>query len=361
MNEEEFQNIIKTSVEDEKLQHYLLNCLQCEYKLNALSAKFLVDKASERFKNKIKTVQHIEKDLPDNLITLSDSYLLLAKLKNVRYNLVILYANALGNKITEKQNEYNKIKEFVFKLLSLNIKLKLKYFELAILLLNKSITDPNVNKTLMSLFDLLKLFINEPGVHPNKEDLRCATELIGEIDEKDAKEIRKNFFGIIRELNKKLLFQTLFNQLLEILKQQIDSPVIHFITLFTNKCINDSHLDVDDMNQVINLVYHALEAYNYQAITSKKNIFNTLFTSKTLSDYLIEFKKDFKEKIFQSMENTLNTQHQEKTYFIDDILQDDFKCYFPECIDNEKIFTKLYEANRDCTKEKESKKNVIQT
>ncbi|WP_171910034.1 hypothetical protein, partial [Rickettsiella grylli] len=66
-------------------------------------------------------------------------------------------------------------------------------------------------------------------------------------------------------------------------------------------------------------------------------------------------------KIFQSMENTLNTQHQEKTYFIDDILQDDFKCYFPECIDNEKIFTKLYEANRDCTKEKESQKNVIQT
>src|ERR1700685_1274490 len=111
MNDEGFRDKIKTSIKTENLRKYLLDCLKAEHALNALNNfSILIEKATQRFKNKIKGCQQIEVDLADNLIPNSAPYILLPKLDTLRLKLAILYAEKLGNEISEAKSSYKEIK-----------------------------------------------------------------------------------------------------------------------------------------------------------------------------------------------------------------------------------------------------------
>lgn len=353
MNDEELKNKIKVAIKNGNLHEYLLNCLRNECELNALNLPaILIENASQRFKNKIKTCQQIEIDLSDNLIPHSDFYILLPKLDILRLKLAILYSNGEAGEITEKN--YNEIKNFILNILKINFNfnLKLKYFNLTIKLLEKVIEVPQFNKEFLGALDLLKLFANENYI-PNEANLQYISNLGRETNEED---IRKCFYGIIHELDEKLLLQDLLKQLLKIIKKQRNSPLIQFNSIFITKCLNDPEMDAGDLNQVISLACHVLEQYNEPTRKQPRAIFKEIFNQNLID--LNEFKKDFKAKISPAVINKLvNQSSQEKNhYFVADILQGlDFVIYFPTSINNKKIKTKLFEAQDNYNKTLEKK------
>lgn len=353
MNAEELQNKVKASIKNEKLREYLLECLKNECELNSLNLPlFLIGKATQRFKKKIKACQQIEIDLPDNLIASADSYIILPKLETLRLKLAMLYADGLGS-ITEEKSSYDGIKYFTLKSLSINFNLKLKYFDLIIKLLEQIIAD-QPNKELVGAVDLLKLFVNEPIHHPNERDLQYINNLGSEANaihidkKKDILTIRKMFYSVIRELNKKLLFQYLLNQLLKIVKNQNNSPLIQFNTIFITKCFNEVEMEADDLNQVIGLVYRSLEHYNKINIKKYHAIFKQMLNQKNLIDHLIEFEENFKERIFQPIINDSvnhNLENKESNVKVSNSTELDFPLYFP-VINNEKIQAKFVKSQQ---------------
>ncbi len=118
MNEEELQNKIEASIKTETIREYLLDGLKNECKLNSLNLPpFITENASQRFETKIELCKQIEGDLSNPLISSSEYILLSGKLDTLRLKLAMLYANGKGSVITEEN--YNEIKAFIFKILSL--------------------------------------------------------------------------------------------------------------------------------------------------------------------------------------------------------------------------------------------------
>ncbi len=354
MNEEIYDKraLIKQEINNIKistLQTQLLSQFNHESNLdNFLSSlpKQVVINSLQRFEKKLKGYQQIEKDLPDNLIPNEESYVILPKLNTLRLKLAILYAERLGNENIEEKNSYNEIKLFILKIINFN--LKLKYFDLSIKLLHKTIEDPSFNKEFIGVFDLLKLFVNERNYLPSEADLKYISNLGSDANEED---IKKCFYGIIRELNKKILFKNLLNKLLEIIKNQNNSPLMQFNIIFITKCLNNvSSLDANDLNQIVGLVYRALEHY-YELIIMKKvsHFFNKMFNQKNLKDYLMEFEADFKEKTSGQIINypvRHDFSNNEKNTVENTTQELDLSIYFPIHINNEKIRVKFAESQQ---------------
>ncbi|MEN9450617.1 MAG: hypothetical protein RJA83_1235 [Pseudomonadota bacterium] len=355
MNEEIYDKraLIKQEINNIKistLQTQLLSQFNHESNLdNFLSSlpKQVVINSLQRFEKKLKGYQQIEKDLPDNLIPNEESYVILPKLNTLRLKLAILYAERLGNENIEEKNSYNEIKLFIFEILKIiNFNLKLKYFDLSIKLLHKTIEDPSFNKEFIGVFDLLKLFVNERNYLPSEADLQYISNLGSDANEED---IKKCFYGIIRELNKKILFQNLLNILLEIIKNQNNSPLMQFNIIFITKCLNNvSSLEAGDLNQVIGLVYRALEAYNELAMMNKAyTVFKKIFNQKSLNDNLKKFELDFKEKISEQIINDpirhYLPNHKKNTVW-NNTQELDITNYFPMHLNNEKIQARFVEA-----------------
>lgn len=357
MNEEIYDKraLIKQEINNIKistLQTQLLSQFNHESNLdNFLSSlpKQVVINSLQRFEKKLKGYQQIEKDLPDNLIPNEESYVILPKLNTLRLKLAILYAERLGNENIEEKNSYNEIKLFTFKILKLiNFNLKLKCFDLSIKLLHKTIEDPNFNKEFIGVFDLLKLFVNERNYLPSEEDLQYISNLGSDANEED---IKKCFYGIIRELNKKIIFKNLLNKILEIIKNQNNSPLMQFNIIFITKCLNNvSSLDANDLNQIVGLVYRALEHYNELIIMKKvSHFFNKMFSQKNLKDYLMEFEADFKEKTSGQIINypeRHDFSSNEKNTVENTTQELDLSIYFPIHINNEKIRVKFAESQQ---------------
>ncbi len=348
MNEKELRNVIETSIKTEKLSGYLLDCLKNECELNSLNLPLsIIQNASQRFEAKIKACQQLEKDLSDDLILPGEYRLLSEKLDTLRLKLAIVYADGTNIEITKAN--YNEIKVLISNILGFNeIKLKFKYFDLVLKFLEKAIVDSQFNKEFIGALDLLKLFVNERNYLPNDTDLKYISDLGRQTNED---EIRKCFYGIIRELDKKLLFQDLLNQLLKIIKNINSYPLMLFNIIFITKCLNSViSLEVDDLNQVIRLVYRALEAYTAPLIMKKSypfTISKKIFNQKKLNKYLIEFAKDFKEKTLGQIINYSVWQDlsiTDKSALDKNIQEFDFMLYFPTHINNEKIRAKFSEA-----------------
>ncbi len=193
------------------------------------------------------------------------------------------------------------------------------------------------------------MFVNEPKYLPNEADLKYISDLGRQTNDD---EIRKCFYGIIRELDKKLLFQDLLNQLLKIVKSTNGSPLMQFNIIFITKCLNNvSSLEAENLNQVIGLVYRALEVYT-ESITKKKALtaFKKIFNQKNLNKYLIEFAKDFKEKTSGQIVNDPlrhDLSNDEKNALENNTQEFYLTIYFPTYINNEKIRAKFAEAKFD--------------
>lgn len=328
MNAEKLQCLIK-EIENEKLRDYLLSCLKNECELNfAYTHSVIIEKATQRFENKIKFCQKIEKDLSNHLIVPGDFFLLTSKLDTLRLNLAILYSNETYESI---EDNYNEIKTFIFKILNFhNIHLKLKVFDLTLKLLKKASESSKSNKDFMSVLDLLKLLINDAYSFKVKH-----LQNINNLTEKD---IKKEFYKIVYELNKKLVFQDLLNQLSMNMASYDNSLLIQFNLKLITNCINDQAINADDLIQLLTLVLQSLKCYELVSKNRLLNIRNNILSPKSLTDYLLEFEKEFKErlpKIKLELENPLPNLPTDKPQ------ESDISIYFPASIKNEKLMIKF--------------------
>jgi len=328
-------------IKNKKLREELLKSLKNEGVLDFLNlATFLTENASKRFKKKIENCQKIEKVFSN--IPSGDYHLLFEKLGTLIFQLATLYADDVGNEITEEKSNYKEIKDYIINILKFkNIQLKLQYFNITIELFKKNTAnieaDPQLNKEFTGALDLLKKFVTEENYIPNKEDLDYVSNFGRETNEVD---IRKYFYGIIHNLDKKLLFRDLLNQLLEILKNQNKIPLMQFSSIFITMCLNDQKMDDEAFYQVIDLVCQVLKRYDEHVIMKNSfNDFKKIFNQKNLSDYLTEFEKDFQEKIPQAIINNLSQSARAKEHYrVENILKElDFVIYFPVYINSKKI------------------------
>lgn len=338
MDIEKLQKMIERLIKSEKLRNYLLNYLETEYRLNSISQiPLLIKNSMSRLEEKIKLCQRIEEELSNQLIFRGDFFLLNEKLDSLRLNLVILHSFKI-------EHNYNDLKNFIFKILNLrDIKLKLKIFDLTIKLLEKAIEFPMLIKKFMDVLGLLKLFINDPNAS-NSEDLQFINDLGQEVYEKD---IQKDFYKIIFELNKKLVFQILLNELLIIINSCNNSLLTQFNLIFITHCSKDSNMDADDLNELIALVFQALK--HYEAVTTRKSFssIRNIFYQKTLNDYLIEFEKKFIEITSRQILNApISLNFKGSTFkLLEEKSQDsEISIYFPALMKNEKLKIKFFES-----------------
>ena len=346
MNAVKLQCLIK-EIENEKLRDYLLSCLKNECELNfAYTHSVIIEKATQRFENKIKFCQTIEKDLPNHLIVPGDFFLLTSKLDTLRLNLAILYSNETYKSI---EDNYNEIKTFIFKVLNFhNIHLKLKVFDLTLKLLKKASESSKSNKDFMSVLDLLKLLINDP--------YSFKVEHLQNINNLTEKDIKKDFYKIVYELNKKLVFQDLLNQLSMNMTSYDNSLLIQFNLKLITNCINDQAINADDLIQLLTLVLRSLKCYELVSKNRLSNIRNNILSPKSLTDYLLEFEKEFKErlpKIKLELENPMPNLATDKPQ------ESDISIYFPASIKNEKLMIKFNKTKLQIFEKNENTESTV--
>ncbi|MEN9916477.1 MAG: hypothetical protein RLY40_409 [Pseudomonadota bacterium] len=338
MNVEEFKDLIN-KIKSEKLRDYLVMCLEHECQLNPnlpisliKETEKLIDKASQRFENKIKICQQIEKDFPEELILPGENYFFSKKLDTLRLCLARLYANEM-HEITEK-DEFKEIKTITIKILDTkNLQLKLKVFDLTLKVLEKTIESLNLNKDFIAVLDLIKFLVNDP--HALK------IEHLQNINNLPEKDIKKDFYGIVYALNLKLIFQDLLNQLSKINGSCNNSLLMQFNLKFISNCIEDQTMVAEDLNQLITLVFQSLKNYD---LAPKSEVFSdirNIFNQKKLNDYLVEFENECKERTPQiklEWEKFLYNQPTDKSQ------ESVISIYFPVLIRNEKLRIKFFEA-----------------
>lgn len=336
MNEEQLRTKINELIKTQPLQEYLLNCLKSECELNNFlnNNSSLIYNAWKRLDKKIENCQQIETDLPNELI-LPGNYLLLPKrLDELRLQLAILYAGDKADKIIKENFNYIEIKNFILKILKLKIGLTLNYFDLTIKLLKKNIEDQQFNKEYIGALDLLQKFVTEKEYISNEADLKYISGLDHGNNKSD---IRKNFYGIIHELDNKLLFQDLLKQLLEIIKNKNDSPLIPFCSIFIEMCLADAQMGAEDLHQALHIMHSAFKDYNKQV---KSNTFSlNRLIRKDIID-LKQFEKDKQEKISHSITNNLenkSSQKQESVQVAHILKEFDFGTFFTTYVNSNKI------------------------
>lgn len=348
MDEEDLPIMEKIAlIKNEKLNGYLLKCLERENELNSNlpssvgETTELIKKATQRFKNKIKACEQIVTDLPDRLI--SDSGPLLKNFDTLRFMLAMVYINSSGEII---EHNYKEMKFFISKVLNLkSYQCKLNYFYLGIKLLEKAEackSESHFNKEFIGALDLLQKFVTEKEYIPNEADLKYISNLDHGNNKSD---IRKSFYGIIHELDNKLLFQDLLKQLLEIIKNKNDSPLILFSSIFIEMCLADAQMKAEDLHQVLQIMHSAFKDYNEQVV---KNKFKTIL-SRLRNDLidLNQFEKDIQEKISLSITDNLANQNSQKQASVQVALilkEFDFGTFFTTDVNNKKIKLKLDDA-----------------
>jgi hypothetical protein len=343
MNEEQLRTKINELIKTQPLQEYLLNCLKSECELNNFlnHNSSLVYNAWQRLEKKIENCQQIETDLPNELILPGNYRLLSKRLDELRLQLAILYAGDKADKIIKENFSYIEIKNFILKILKLKIGLTLNYFDLTIKLLKKNIEDQQFNKEYIGALDLLQKFVTEKEYISNEADLKYISGLDHGNNKSD---IRKNFYGIIHELDNKLLFQDLLKQLLEIIKNKNDSPLIPFCSIFIEMCLADAQMGAEDLHQALHIMHSAFKDYNKQV---KSNTFSlNRLIRKDIID-LKQFEKDKQEKISHSITDNLankSSQKQESVQVAHILKEFYFRTFFTTDVYNEKIKLKLYEA-----------------
>jgi hypothetical protein len=341
MNEEKINELI-ASIKNEKLREYLCKCFKLECQLNSNLPLFLIKEAKQRFENKIKACEQIVNDLPDRLI--SDRDPLLKNLDTLRFMLAMVYINSSGEII---EHNYKEMKFFISKVLNLkSYQLKLNYFYLAIKLLEKIETgkeESHCNKEFIGALDLLQKFVTEEKYIPNEANLKYISDLDHGSNESD---IRKSFYGIIHELDNKLLFQDLLKQLLKIIKNKNDSPLILFSSIFIEMCLVDAQMEAEDLHQALRIMHSAFKDYNEQI--NKK--FNSFSLNRLIRNDLIDlnqFEKDKQEKISRSITDNLankSSQKQESVQVALILKEFDFGTFFTTDVNSKKIKSKLDEA-----------------
>jgi hypothetical protein len=268
----------------------------------------------ERFEYKLKGYQQIENDLPDDLISTSDSYLMLSKLDAIRLHLATLYADGLGRDINEDKISYDEIKAFIITIIQLNEKLiqsssKLNFLDLIEKLLRQKdgIHSQYLSKNFFSIFDLIKFLITKPkNFNEGLErisTLGCLSNQISLYNKQEIIDIQNLFYEIIRDLDKKIIYQHLLSQLLKLVNNQIDSPLKNFSIILITSYINDPSMTNADFNEVIGLIFRALEHYNKKIIKGKAyNLFKRL-NEKNMDYFLREFEEDFRRKTTEHILN----------------------------------------------------------
>ena len=350
------EKIESLTLKDQLLTHFDLECqLDVHFKLLPTQ----VINSLNLFEKKLEFYHQLEKDLSNKLTSPGNEFLLSEKLDILRLKLGSLYVIGEENEI--KRKNYNEIKDFILKILNLNINLTLKCFNLIIKLLDK-VTDLELNKEFVTNFNLLKLFIEKNHL-PNEENLRYIYNLGREINEAD---IRKCFYGIIYELDKKLLFQALLNNLLETLKNHNNSilkfrensrnsPLVDFTVKLITHCINDVEMEATDLYQLVNLLSEILERDNERI--KNKTFLERINNPENLID-LKKFKENLKETISLKIIDDLksHSSHEKDSYSVASILEGfDFAVYFPISVNNKKLMFKLSETKFHCSKELEKK------
>lgn len=219
--------------------------------------------------------------MPNELILPENTYLLLKKLDELRFQLAKLYAGDKADETIKNNYNYMETKKFILKLLDLlkhlkhKIGLTLNYFDLAIKLFEKIETgkeESDRNKEFIGALDLLQKFVTEENYIPNEANLKYISDLEHGSNESD---IRKSFYGIIHELDNKLLFQDLLKQLLEIIKNKNDSSLILFSGIFIEMCLTDAQMEAEDLHQALHIMHSAFKDYNEQV---KKNLIVLVYT-----------------------------------------------------------------------------------
>lgn len=345
MDLEELQKLIQ-KIKNEKLRDYLLTNLSDESKLNFLSTTPpLIEKATQRFKNKIKVCEHIERDFPEELIPVGEAYLLSKKLDALRLSLARFNANKM-----QTEDEYNQIKTFIFKFLNFqNFHIKLKVFDLTIKLLEEIFNSYELKKDFLDVLGLLKLLVIDPHAFKS-EHLKSINNLSG-------KDVKKDFYGIVYELNKKLFFEELLNILLEkieTIKKNDNSLLMQFNYKFIICCIEDQKMDADDFYQLITLVFQSLKDYESVSKHLAFSNFKNIWPKKNLGNYLVEFEKEFKERMPQIKLELGKSKLDLKT--IDKIQESDISIYFPHSIKNKILNGKFNETKSKILKENEQEK-----
>lgn len=341
MKDEKLQNLIEDSIKNEKMRNYLSKCLEHEEELNLNLPSFLVEKAKQRFENKIKTCEQIVNDLPDWLIPGSGP--LRKYLDTLRPMLARVYINTSGKII---EHNYKEMKFFISKVLNLNsYQLKLNYFYLSIKLLEKIETgkeESHCNKEFIGALDLLQKFVTEENYIPNEANLNYINDLEHGSNESD---IRKIFYGIIHELDNKLLFQDLLKQLLEIIKNKNDSSLILFSSIFIEMCLADAQMEAEDLHQALHIMHSAFKDYNEQ-VKKKSNSFNLNRLIRNDLIDLNQFEKDIQEKISRSItDNLANKSLQQESVQVALILKEfDFGTFFTTDVNSKKLKRKLDDA-----------------
>lgn len=352
MNEEQLRTKINELIKTQTLREYLLNCLKKECELNNFLNlnSSLIYNAWHRLEKKIENCQQIEIDLPNELILRENTYLLLKKLDELRFQLAKLYAGDKADETIKKNSNYMETKKFILKLLDLlkhsklKIGLTLNYFDLAIKLLEKIETGKEQShKEFIGALDLLQKFVTEENYIPNDADLKLISDLGRQSNEAD---IRKSFYGIIYDLNKKLLFQDLLKQLLEIIENEKKSPLIQFSIIFIKKCLDDAQMDAGNLHQARHIMHSALVEYNKKV--KPIIIFNKIVRNNLID--LEKFEEALQEKISLSITDNLANQSSQKheSVRVALILKDfDFSTFFTTDVNNKKIKLKLDEAKVD--------------
>ncbi|MFZ0219112.1 MAG: hypothetical protein WAL30_02770 [Candidatus Aquirickettsiella sp.] len=267
----------------------------------------------------------------------------------------MLYTDGKENEITDNKSNYKEAKDFILSILGFeDINLKLKYFDLTIKLLEKvkaDIAEPHFNKKSIGALDLLKKFVTEEKYIPNEADLKYISDLGRESNEAD---IRKSFYGIIHELDKKLLFQDLLKQLLEIIENEKNLPLIQFRIIFIKKCLGDAQMDAGDLHQAIHIIHSALIECNKKV--KPIIIFNRVVWHNLIN--LDKFEESLQEKISLLLTDNLvnsSSQKQESNQVALILKKFDFAAFFTTDVNNKKIKLKLHAS----IKEKLTKWNSI--
>ncbi len=161
----EINSLTATSLKD-ALGKYFAS----EHKLNHICSSYAIkNKALKRCFYRVKGYQKIDKDLPDKIISNQAVYFIAPKFNKIRVKLAELYADILGDNISEEldaKNSYVEIKDFLCTLCSsdkISFSVKLKILDLLLNLLKKKdhIKLDKFHKEFTPLFIFIKSLITE--------------------------------------------------------------------------------------------------------------------------------------------------------------------------------------------------------
>ncbi|MFM2322609.1 MAG: hypothetical protein RLZZ225_762, partial [Pseudomonadota bacterium] len=351
----EINSLAATSLKD-ALGKYFAS----ERRLNHIYSSFVIqNKALERCFYRVKGYQKIDKDLPDKIISNQAVYFIAPKFNKIRVKLAELYADILGDNISEEldaKNSYVEIKDFLCTLClsdKISFSVKLTIFDLLLNLLKKKghIKLDKFHKEFTPLFIFIKSLITEQKnlgiILAYLSNLGSESNEVTAYLDENILAIKKGFYSIVRDLDKdkRVIDQHLLKELSKLVNTQCNDPLKKFSLTFINKCLSDIDMTHSDFTVVIELVYSALVRSNGKPIKTVQNKlffnkFNQAIGKKSLKDSLKEFEESFKELSKQVISSEIiNFASDEKKISISTEREKFIANYFPseESINQAKV------------------------